>query len=127
MSWAWLTEPPALFVAFIATLIGIPPSVAAIVAFVRPVVRRAMSRRAKKPAVQSGATVSLTPPRKTGGAVSTFGVSIASAPAIPITNPPNTINLMRLYKDYRDDRDYKESLSWSAEGPTRPGVPVYPG
>jgi hypothetical protein len=128
MSWAWLNSPVVLLLGFIATLATIWAAI------IWPIARRASARPAGAPAVappgpsaQPAPTVFMASVGNTGGAVSTFGVSIASAPVIPITDPPNTINPMRLYKDYMDDRDYKESLSWSAEGPTRPGVPVYPG
>jgi len=52
MSWAWLTGTPVLFIVFIATLIGIPVSVAAIVQLVRPVVHHTMSRHAETPTVK---------------------------------------------------------------------------
>ena len=59
VTWPWLTGTPVLFVAFIATLISIPASVIAIVQLVRPVVRRAMSRRAEQPAALPAPTVPL--------------------------------------------------------------------
>ena len=91
MSWAWLTEPPALFVAFIAALTGIPPSVAAIVAFVRPVVRRAMSRRAEKSAVQPKPTM-LTEASPSAGRPSPADVPCRSvASYMAASNPLRTI------------------------------------
>jgi hypothetical protein len=44
MPWAWLTGTPVLLVGFIGIVLGIPASLIAIA----PVVRRALSRRAKK-------------------------------------------------------------------------------
>ena len=96
MTWPWLVGTPVALFVFIAGVMGFPPSVDANV----QLVRRLMSLRAKKsavqpalmgassisrltssptrnitfgsegekkPAVRSGATVSLTPPRKTNG------------------------------------------------------------
>lgn len=156
MSWDWLKETLVLFVSFIAMLIGIPASVAFIVQFVRPVVRRAMSRRAKKPAVQpvlmgassishlassptrtitfgsegekkpavrSGATVSLTPPRKTGGAFPTVGSVGRVASMTSASNPTTTITWKSASDLY--EAGLGQPTPW--DGHARGGVAVYPG
>lgn len=94
MSWAWLNSHLVLLLGFIATLATIWAAI------IWPIARWASARPAGAPAVdppaptaQPAPTVFTAPVGNTGGAVSTFGVSIASAPVIPITNPRNTIDL----------------------------------
>ena len=123
MSWGWLNSPAVFLVGFIATLIGIPPSVAAIVAFVRPVVRRAMSRRAEKSAVQSGATVSLARPRKTGGAFPTVGSVGRVASTTSASSPLTTITFKSEPEWY--EVGLSQPTPW--EGQARGGFAVYPG
>ncbi len=95
MSWAWLTGTPVLFIGFIGIVLGIPASVITIWLF-RPVVRRATSTPAETPAVQPAPMVLMAPSRYHGGAVSTDGAFASYAPVVPITNPPNTMDLTRL-------------------------------
>lgn len=47
MSWVWLTELPALSIAFIATLIGLPASAVMDVQLIRSAVRKMARRRAE--------------------------------------------------------------------------------
>jgi hypothetical protein len=98
MSWAWLTETPALLFLFIAAVISFIASVITIWLF-RPGVRQTdvqhtpvLAANPPAPTAQP-ATVIVVPPGNTGGAVSTFGLPVASAPVIPITNGPNMFDL----------------------------------
>ncbi len=123
MSWGWLNSPAVFLVGFIAALIGIPPSVAATVAFVRPVVRRAMSRRAKKPAAQPAPTVLMGASPSTSGPSRMDGPYAPYASYVAVGKPLTTITSKSVPEWYEVGLGQPAPSGEPAKG----GVPVYPG
>lgn len=123
MSWAWLTETPVLFVSFIAMLIGIPPSVAFIVQFVRPVVRRALSRRTEKRVALPTPTVPVEASPSTGGASPADVPCRSVASYMAASSPLRTIT----WKSAPDLYETGLSQPTPWDGRAKGGVVVYPG
>ena len=123
MSWAWLTEPPALLVMFMGGVIGIPASAAFIVQFVRPVVRRAMSRRAKKPAALPAPTVLMGASPSTGGPSPVIAPCRSVASYMAASSPLRTITFQSAPEWY--EAGMSQPTPW--DGRTKGGVVVYPG
>lgn len=122
MSWGWLNSPAVFLVGFIAMLIGIPASVAFIVQFVRPVVRRVMSRRAKKPAALPAPTV-LMEASPSAGRPSPADVPCRSvASYMAASNPLRTIT----WKSAPDLYETGLSQPTPWDGRAKGGVAVYP-
>jgi hypothetical protein len=93
MSWAWLHSIYG-FLGVIATLAGVAVPINWLIkrwrATRHPEVTPVCS---PPPMAQPAPSIIMVPPANTGGAVSTFGLPVASAPVIPITNGPNMFNL----------------------------------
>jgi len=124
MSWAWLNSPAVVLVGFIAMLIGIPPSVAFIVQFVRPVIRHVMSRRAKKPAALPAPTVLMEEVSPSAGRPSPADVPCRSvASYMAASSPLRTITWKSVPDLY--ETGLSQPTPW--DGRAKGGVVVYPG
>ena len=118
-TWPWLAGNPAQLVDFIGAVIGIPVSG---IALSTPVIRRAMSRHAEKPGVQSGVTRSLARPRKTGAFVMA-GPSGRYALSRSASSPLTTITWKSEPEWY--EVGLSQPTPW--DGQARGGFAVYPG
>jgi hypothetical protein len=119
MTWPWLVGTPVVLFVFIAAVMGFLPSVGANV----QLVRRLMSRRAKKPAFQPTPTVPIEASPSTGGA------SPADVPHRSVTSymaassPLHTITFGSGRESYIDG--VSQPTPW--DGRAKRGVVVYPG
>ena len=119
MTWPWLVGTPVVLFVFIAAVMGFLPSVDANV----QLVRRLMSRRAKKPAALPAPTVVMGASPSTGGPSPAIAPCRSVASYMAASSPTRNIT----WKSAPDWYETDVSLPTPWDGRTKGGVVVYPG